>query len=350
MTSIKLVVKGATAQATVTGVLTAGMVGIPVTIEYDSAWNGLQKTLVCKGGCMRSVVGVEKQATVAHEVMTFGHTLYLGIEGRNADSTLVIPTVWAECGKIENGANAECDETLEPEHPAWMNVLRKIGNLQDLETSNKSNLVAAINEGGGYYMPHVINHNNSVVVNFRPNKPGMPQLPDQKFEGLGRGIVSIARTSGTGAPGTKDTYTITYTDHTTTQFTVYHGKDGMLSNSNLDMHGNNIDNVADISAKLVAIQGDSGNFNDGVNIVSGGLLQDAAGIANILEFYGAYGDEPCILRCVANPRIASDAANKEYVDAVVGQLGNKKVNKTGWAPNMYLGTDANGNIIAKPAP
>lgn len=42
----------------------------------------------------------------------------------------------------------------------------------------------------------------------------------------GRGIVSIIKTEGNSAPGTIDTYTITYTDYTTSTFTVYNGKDG----------------------------------------------------------------------------------------------------------------------------
>lgn len=42
----------------------------------------------------------------------------------------------------------------------------------------------------------------------------------------GKSIVSITRTSGTGAPGTVDTYTITYTDSTTATFQVYNGADG----------------------------------------------------------------------------------------------------------------------------
>ena len=39
-------------------------------------------------------------------------------------------------------------------------------------------------------------------------------------------IVSIVRTSGTGAPGTTDTYTITCSDGSTAEFSVYNGKDG----------------------------------------------------------------------------------------------------------------------------
>jgi hypothetical protein len=42
----------------------------------------------------------------------------------------------------------------------------------------------------------------------------------------GNGIASITRTSGNGAPGTTDTYTITFTDATTATFTVYNGADG----------------------------------------------------------------------------------------------------------------------------
>lgn len=48
-----------------------------------------------------------------------------------------------------------------------------------------------------------------------------------QFDGdAGRGIKSIVRTSGTGAAGTTDTYTITYTDNTTSTISVYNGKDG----------------------------------------------------------------------------------------------------------------------------
>lgn len=42
----------------------------------------------------------------------------------------------------------------------------------------------------------------------------------------GRGIASIIRTSGNGAAGTTDTYTITYTDGTTSTYTVRNGSDG----------------------------------------------------------------------------------------------------------------------------
>jgi hypothetical protein len=59
----------------------------------------------------------------------------------------------------------------------------------------------------------------------------------------GRGIVSITRTSGTGAAGTIDTYTVTYTDNTTSTFQVCNGADGIGENGatfipNVDSNGN----------------------------------------------------------------------------------------------------------------
>lgn len=58
--------------------------------------------------------------------------------------------------------------------------------------------------------------------------------PDHETEGgggggtgpAGRGIESIARTTGNGAPGTVDIYTITYTDETTSTYQVRNGADG----------------------------------------------------------------------------------------------------------------------------
>lgn len=146
MTSIQLIVTGARIHAKVCGPLTSGMVGIPVSIQYDNIWDGLTRTLVCKGGgTPRSVSGIGTEATVAHEVMRAGVNLYLGIEGRNADGTLVIPTTWADCGPILEGANATDDTSLTEDNPIWTQLQQQIGALYDLETPETDSLVAAIN-------------------------------------------------------------------------------------------------------------------------------------------------------------------------------------------------------------
>ena len=102
------------------------MVGIPVTIEYDDAWEGLIKNLMCRcspwnsdSGEIRTILNVGETTVVAHEVMQAGQYLHLGVEGFREDGTLVIPTTWARCGKIECGANTCEDPSADPELPIW---------------------------------------------------------------------------------------------------------------------------------------------------------------------------------------------------------------------------------------
>lgn len=76
--------------------------------------------------------------------------------------------------------------------------------------------------------------NSGIISGIKGDKgdkgdPGEPGLPgDNGVDGApGRGIVDVVRTSGDGSPGTVDTYTIIYTDNTSSFFSVYHGKDGI---------------------------------------------------------------------------------------------------------------------------
>ncbi len=132
--------------------ITTGMVGLPVTLSFDSAWEGLHKTLVCKSRAgTRVVLEVDEHAEVAPDILAndgcVRNYLFLGVEGRNADGTLVIPSTMALCGEIFAGASpSESDPTLLPESPEWINVVERIGDLTSLNTEQKSDLVSAINE------------------------------------------------------------------------------------------------------------------------------------------------------------------------------------------------------------
>lgn len=59
-----------------------------------------------------------------------------------------------------------------------------------------------------------------------PGAPSVLVIPGGPRGPAGRSITSVIRTSGTGAPGTTDTYTITFSDDTTATFDVYNGADG----------------------------------------------------------------------------------------------------------------------------
>lgn len=174
MTKIKLFVHGANAWAEVTGELTSGMVGIPVEIVWDNSWDGLNKTLVCRcGETARSMVVTGEEAMVAHEVMTAMEHLELGLEGRNADGSLVIPSVWADCGMIREGTSMEADPSADPTLPVWAQLQGMIGDLAQLNTDAKENLVAAVNEaltkGGGEADPAEIQR---IVEEYLTEKGG----------------------------------------------------------------------------------------------------------------------------------------------------------------------------------
>lgn len=142
MTSIKLMLTGAQAWASVNGPLTSGMVGVPVTIEYDEAWDGLTKNLMCRcspwgsnEGEIRTILNVGETSTVAHEVMQPDMYLHLGVEGFSDDGKLVIPTTWARCGKIEYGANTGEDPSTDPELSVWNQLQTEMEQIrQDVVT------------------------------------------------------------------------------------------------------------------------------------------------------------------------------------------------------------------------
>ena len=142
MTNIKLTVSGAKATAIVDGVLTSGSVGIPVTIEYDSIWDGLTKNLVCTNGkwrptgTPRAILNIGGSASVAPEAMIADGHLYLGIEGRNADGTLVICTTWADCGTVFAGADTDADPSTQQSPSAWDQLQAEIDQLKNLTVSD----------------------------------------------------------------------------------------------------------------------------------------------------------------------------------------------------------------------
>lgn len=138
--------------------LTAGMakaVGVRFTFSED--WDGLTKTAVFSNG--RTTVDVlaakwdGDTVMVAPEVLAVpGRYVRVGVYGTNA-SGVVLPTVWVSLGKVQPAAEPSGDPSADPTLPVWAQLQAQIGDLKDLKTYNKDNLVAAINEarqsGGG---------------------------------------------------------------------------------------------------------------------------------------------------------------------------------------------------------
>ena len=230
----KIQVSGAIAHTLYKKVIPAGIIGAQVEFEYaEDIWRGLHKTVVFRGPVTKDVVTDSTIVTIPQEVAEKPLSLLsVGVYGVDAEGNLAIPTVWADLGIVRESANHSGDPTTDPSLPVWAQIKGMIGNLEELDTESKENLVAAINEaltkggGGGEVDPAEIQR---IVDEYLAAHP--PEAGDD-----GRGIVSIARTAGDGSPGTTDTYTITYTDGGTDFLTVYNGKNGKDGNDGTTPH------------------------------------------------------------------------------------------------------------------
>lgn len=143
--------------------LTAGMAkAVTVEFVFSPEWDGLTKTAVFSNG--KTTVDVlaanwdGDTVPVPHEVLAVpGRHARVGVYGAD-ESGVVLPTVWVSLGKVQPGADPSGDETADPSLPVWAQLQKQIGDLDDLKTYNKGNLVDAINEarssggsgGGGY--------------------------------------------------------------------------------------------------------------------------------------------------------------------------------------------------------
>lgn len=136
-------------------VVTSGSVNVyEVQFQFDSEWDGLEKTAVFRAGdfTVSTLLDETETCIIPWEVFQDAkRTLYAGVYGTKNGNT-VLPTIWAPLGEIRQGC--EPGESTQPPTPSvYEQILAEIGNLDNLATSAKDSLVSAINElyysGGG---------------------------------------------------------------------------------------------------------------------------------------------------------------------------------------------------------
>ena len=142
--------------------LTAGMAkAVSVEFAFSKEWDGLTKTAVFTNR-KKTVDVLESEwdgnrLIVPYEILAdAGLIARVGVYGSNA-SGVVLPTVWVTLGKVQPAAEPSGDPSADPTLPVWAQLQEQIGDLDDLKTYNKDDLVSAINEarqsgggGGGY--------------------------------------------------------------------------------------------------------------------------------------------------------------------------------------------------------
>ena len=188
--------------------ITTGLTGKAVTFRFGAGWeNVTARTAVFEGsGVTRDCLIENGEAVIPHECLTVpGGVLRCGVYGVEGDKKT--PTVYAELGQIERGADPSGDTSTDPTLAVWAQILARMGSLDDLTTEAKNTLVAAINEaaqtggGGGTVTEAEIEK----ALGYKPI--GANDVPVKKVNGATgevKGTFYVTVTQGNGYNATAD--------------------------------------------------------------------------------------------------------------------------------------------------
>lgn len=126
----------------------AGITGAALKLVYnDPIWDNLVKTVVFQGAKTVQVFNAGSIVKFPPEVAAVKNTnVKVGVYGVDSDGLGVIPTLWADLGVVKPSAAGSFPPPQEQAPPLWVQVMGSIGDLAKLDTENRENLVAAINE------------------------------------------------------------------------------------------------------------------------------------------------------------------------------------------------------------
>ena len=123
---IEIEVSAAGARLLQSEVLTSGRVGLRCRLRFDSSWDGLRKTAVVAGSRSADLLLQDREFGIPAECLgRAGDSLKIGLRGTNGDGSLVIPTVWVNCGEILSGAELS-------QQPAQEQVKSLLAQIMDL--------------------------------------------------------------------------------------------------------------------------------------------------------------------------------------------------------------------------
>ena len=103
MTSIQILAQGAAAWGKTEGIVTAGAVGIPVTLQCSRDWDGLRKIIKFRCGEVEYQFEVVEGTTITvpWDCLLEGRRLEIALDGWDSAGTLRIPTNWVCCAMVQ---------------------------------------------------------------------------------------------------------------------------------------------------------------------------------------------------------------------------------------------------------
>ena len=117
-------------------IITAGLVGTTILVEYaPGIWDGLTKTVVFRGSVSKDVITNDTTIEIPPEVLTEPNKrLSVGFCGMDHENRLVIPTIWADLGLIQPGADPSGDTSTDPGLPVWGQIASRVEEIaEDVE-------------------------------------------------------------------------------------------------------------------------------------------------------------------------------------------------------------------------
>ena len=168
------------------GTVTAGLAGATIGVEYSPGiWDGLTKTVVFRGSVTKDVVTNDTTIEIPWETLTEpGKRLQVGFYGVDDDGKQIIPTVWADLGRIQPGADPSGDPSTDPSLPVWGQIADRVEDIaKDVEELKQGGgpgtpgVPGTDGEDGGYYTPAVTQlDEDTIQFAFTPSKADMPAV------------------------------------------------------------------------------------------------------------------------------------------------------------------------------
>ena len=126
--------------------ITTGLTGKSVSFDFGPDWDGYVKTAIFEGSgeAIPRLLTDDRTTIPAGCLTEVGGILRVGVYG--TDGKVQTPTIYTVIDQIDEGADAYPTAEEDPALPIWSQLQAMIGDLGNLSTEAKNNLVAAINE------------------------------------------------------------------------------------------------------------------------------------------------------------------------------------------------------------
>lgn len=132
-----------------TETLTAGRVGLECNVSFGSGlWGGLVKKITFDGAEEKTLLLTDSVVTIPWECLAEeGHKVRVGICGENADGTIVVPTLWADLGKIKAAAPRDGEDPEEPT-PSVIAQIQQLASSANATSSSALNMIDGLTASG----------------------------------------------------------------------------------------------------------------------------------------------------------------------------------------------------------